>query len=205
MKTKSRNNVGPDGGGGDDTRELARLIRELLVEIGEDPQREGLIATPTRVAETWRFFTQGYAQDVAGLLAGAIVDDKHDGTVLIKDIDFYSMCEHHLVPFFGNCHVAYIPNKKIIGLSKVARVVGVYSRRLQVQERLTNQIADALVEHLEPRGVAVLVEARHLCMNMRGVEKHNSVVTTSSMRGRYKQDPSLRAEFFAQVNNSRLS
>ncbi|MCK5620562.1 MAG: GTP cyclohydrolase I, partial [Candidatus Krumholzibacteria bacterium] len=127
-----------NGGGGDDTRELARLIRELLVEIGEDPQREGLIATPKRVAETWRFFTQGYAQDVDELLAGAIVEDSHDGTVLVKDIDFYSLCEHHLVPFFGNCHVAYIPNKKIIGLSKVARVVSVYSRRLQVQERLTN-------------------------------------------------------------------
>ena len=199
--TKPENGGG--GGGGDDTIELARLIRELLVEIGEDPQREGLIATPKRVAETWRFFTQGYAQDVDELLAGAIVEDSHDGTVLVKDIDFYSLCEHHLVPFFGNCHVAYIPNKKIIGLSKVARVVSVYSRRLQVQERLTNQIADALVEHLEPRGVAVLVEARHLCMNMRGVEKHNAVVTTSTMRGRFDQDPSLRAEFFAQLDYSR--
>jgi GTP cyclohydrolase I len=182
---------------------LQELIRELLVEIGEDPQREGLIETPRRVAETWGFFTQGHGQDIGELLGDAIVEDSHDGTVLVKDIDFYSLCEHHLVPFYGNCHIAYIPNKKIIGLSKIARVVEVYSRRLQVQERFTNQIADALEEHLAPRGVAVLVEARHLCMTMRGVEKHNSVVTTNSLRGRFEKDESLRADFYAQLGNSR--
>lgn len=182
---------------------LARLIRELLVEIGENPQREGLLATPKRVAETWRYFTQGYSQDIGDLLSGAIVEDTHDGIVLVKDIDFYSLCEHHLIPFFGNCHIAYVPDRKIIGLSKIARVVDVYSRRLQVQERLTNQIADALQRHLEPRGVAVLVEARHLCMTMRGVERHNAVVTTSAMRGDFEQDESLRAEFFAQLGDSK--
>jgi GTP cyclohydrolase I len=182
---------------------LQQLIRELLVEIGEDPQREGLVATPRRVADTWRFFTQGYGQDIGELLGGAIVDDHHEGTVLVKDIDFYSLCEHHLVPFYGNCHIAYIPHKKIIGLSKIARVVEVYSRRLQVQERFTNQIADALEEHLTPKGVVVLVEARHLCMTMRGVERHNAVVTTNALRGRFEKDESLRAEFYAQLANSR--
>jgi GTP cyclohydrolase I len=187
-----------------DPQRLPELIRELLFEIGEDPKREGLADTPRRVAETWRFFTQGYGQDIGALLAGAIVEDSHDGTVLVKDIDFYSLCEHHLVPFFGNCHIAYVPDKKIIGLSKIARVVEVYSRRLQVQERLTNQIADALQFHLEPRGVAVLVEARHLCMSMRGVERHNAAVTTTALRGRYEKDASMRAEFFAQLGTARF-
>jgi GTP cyclohydrolase I len=186
-----------------DTDRLPELIRNLLVAIGEDPQREGLVDTPRRVAETWRFFTQGYDQDIGALLTGAIVEDSHDGIVLVRDIDLYSLCEHHLVPFFGNCHIAYVPNERIIGLSKIARVVQVFSRRLQVQERLTNQIADALETHLEPRGVAVLVEARHLCMSMRGVEKHNAVATTSAMRGCFVEDASLRAEFFAQLGNPR--
>jgi GTP cyclohydrolase I len=195
MKTRDKKTHGRAGEEPDDG--LAGLIRELLVAIGEDPRREGLIDTPRRVAETWRFFTQGYDQDIGELLAGAIVEDNHDGIVLVKDIDLYSVCEHHLVPFFGNCHIAYFPNDRIIGLSKIARVVEVYSRRLQVQERLTNQIADALQTHLEPRGVAVLVEARHLCMSMRGVEKHNAVATTSALRGCFLEDASLRAEFFA--------
>ena len=186
-----------------DSTRLRGLIRDLLVEIGEDPKREGLAETPRRVADTWRFFTQGYGEDIGALLADAIVEDSHDGIVLVKDIDLYSICEHHLVPFFGNCHIAYLPNRKIIGLSKIARVVEVYSRRLQVQERLTNQIADALETHLEPHGVAVLVEARHLCMTMRGVEKHNAVVTTTALRGRFVDDASLRAEYFAQLNNPR--
>lgn len=200
MKTNEDKTATPppaDGGG------LPGLIRDLLVAIGEDPAREGLVDTPRRVADTWRYFTQGYGQDIGGLLADAIVEDKHDGIVLVKDIDLYSLCEHHLVPFFGNCHIAYVPNHKIIGLSKIARVVDVYSRRLQVQERLTNQIADALEAHLEPVGVAVLVEARHLCMTMRGVEKHNAVVTTSALRGSFEKDASLRAEFFSQLRNPR--
>ncbi|MGD8413533.1 MAG: GTP cyclohydrolase I FolE [Candidatus Latescibacterota bacterium] len=182
---------------------LQELIRQLLVEIGEDPGREGLVDTPRRVAEAWRFFTQGYGQDVGSLLDNAIADDRHEGIVLVKDIDLYSLCEHHLVPFYGNCHIAYVPDKKIIGLSKIARVVDIFSRRLQVQERLTNQIADALETHLEPAGVAVQVEARHLCMTMRGVEKHNALVTTSAMRGRFKEDASLRSEFFAVLGNPR--
>ena len=186
-----------------DAQRLPELIRELLFEIGEDPKREGLVDTPRRVAETWHFFTQGYGQDIGELLAGAIFEDSHDGIVLVKDIDFYSLCEHHLVPFFGNCHIGYVPDKKIIGLSKIARVVEVYSRRLQVQERFTNQIADALQTHLEPRGVAVLVEARHLCMSMRGVEKHNAAVTTSALRGCFEKDAPLRSEFFAQLSGPR--
>jgi GTP cyclohydrolase I len=199
METKIKK--GMRAGGNDRSENIARLIGQLLVEIGEDPRREGLVDTPKRVAETWGYFTRGYWQDIGELLDNAIVEDSHEGTVLVKDIDFYSLCEHHLVPFYGNCHISYLPNKKIIGLSKIARVVEVYSRRLQVQERLTNQIADALVDHLDPKGVAVLVEARHLCMSMRGVEKHNSVVTTSATRGRFEKDASLRAEFFAQLGN----
>jgi GTP cyclohydrolase I len=202
MKTKSKKAAARRSSkraGVHDGDRLAGLTQELLVEIGEDPQREGLVDTPRRVAETWRFFTQGYTQDVGALLADAIVEDRHDGIVLVKGIDLYSLCEHHLVPFFGNCHIAYIPDEKIIGLSKIARVVEVFSRRLQVQERLTNQIADALEDHLEPRGVAVVVEARHLCMCMRGVEKQNATVTTSALRGRFTKDASLRAEFFAQL------
>lgn len=182
---------------GDDA--LARLVRDILVEIGENPDREGLLSTPRRVAEAWRHFTQGYRQDVSALLSDAIVEDSHEGTVLVKDIDFYSMCEHHLVPFYGNCHIAYVPGKKIVGLSKIARVVDVFSRRLQVQERMTAQIAHALEDHLQPKGVAVLVEARHLCMSMRGVEKQDSVVVTTALLGVYRSDPSLRAEFYAQL------
>lgn len=201
MKTGNEQRIIPERVGGDSR--LQQLIQELLVEIGEDPGREGLIETPKRVADTWRFFTQGYRQDIGELLADAIVEDSHEGTVLVKDIDFHSLCEHHLVPFYGNCHIAYIPHKRIIGLSKIARVVEVYSRRLQVQERFTNQIADALEEHLAPRGVAVLVEARHLCMTMRGVEKHNSIVATNALRGRFEKDETLRAEFYAQLGNTR--
>lgn len=199
METKTEEDT--HAGGNERSKNIARLIGQLLVEIGEDPRREGLIDTPQRVAETWDYFTQGYSQDIGELLAKAIVDDSHDGTVVVKDVDFYSLCEHHLVPFYGNCHISYIPDRKIIGLSKIARVVDMYSRRLQVQERLTNQIADALVDHLEPKGVIVLVEAKHLCMSMRGVEKHNTVVTTSAIRGKYEKDASLRAEFFAQLGN----
>jgi GTP cyclohydrolase I len=178
---------------------LVPVIRELLVQLGEDPGREGLQSTPKRVAEMWRFFTQGYDHDVAELLSSPIVDDRHEGMVLVRDIDFYSLCEHHLVPFFGNCFIAYLPDRKIVGLSKIARVVDVYSRRLQVQERMTNQVADALEKHLQPRGVAVLVEARHLCMTMRGVEKHNAVVSTSALRGEFETNPAIRSEFFSQL------
>lgn len=197
MSTKREEKPAAGAGGGTDG--LVPVIGELLVQLGEDPEREGLRATPRRVAEMWRFFTKGYHQDVAALLATPIVDDRHEGTVLVRDIDFYSLCEHHLVPFFGNCHIAYIPDKKIVGLSKIARVVDVFSRRLQVQERMTNQVADALETHLRPRGVAVLVEARHLCMTMRGVEKHNAVVSTSALRGEFRKNAAVRSEFFRQL------
>jgi len=196
MKSR-RDGTTESGNTGDDA--LARLVRDILVEIGENPDREGLLSTPRRVAEAWGHFTQGYRQDVSALLSDAMVEDSHEGTVLVKDIDFYSMCEHHLVPFYGNCHIAYVPGKKIVGLSKIARVVDVFSRRLQVQERMTTQIARALEDHLQPKGVAVLVEARHLCMSMRGVEKQNSVVVTTALLGVYRSDPSLRAEFYAQL------
>lgn len=182
---------------------LARLVRGILVEIGENPDREGLVSTPRRVAEAWRHFTQGYHQDVGALLSDAVVEDSYEGTVLVKDIDFYSLCEHHLVPFYGNCHIAYVPGKKIVGLSKIARVVEVFSRRLQVQERMTTQIARALEDYLQPKGVAVLVEARHLCMSMRGVEKQNSVVVTAALLGVFRSDQSLRAEFYAQLGKLR--
>jgi GTP cyclohydrolase I len=179
---------------------LERLVKGLLTEIGEDPSREGLRNTPARVAEAWRFFTRGYNQDVGDLLRGGIFDAEHDGMVLVKDIDFYSMCEHHLVPFFGACHIAYLPDKKIIGLSKLARIVEVYSRRIQVQERLTRQIADAIEKHIKPRGVAVLLEARHLCMCMRGVEKHGTAVATNTLSGVFQTDPSAREALFAQLS-----
>lgn len=178
---------------------LESIVRELLAEIGEDPSREGLLATPARVAEAWRDFTAGYDEDVDALLADAVFDDEHDGMVLVKDIDFYSLCEHHLVPFFGKCHVAYLPSGRIIGLSKTARLVEMFARRLQVQERMTKQIADALSEHLQPRGVAVMVEAQHLCMMMRGVECHNASAVTSSMTGRFRGDAALVNEFYHQI------
>ena len=174
---------------------LERLVKELLTEIGEDPGREGLVNTPERVAAAWRFFTQGYGQDVGEVLTDAIFDADDDGMVLVKDIEFYSMCEHHLVPFFGTCHIAYLPDKKIIGLSKLARIVDVFSRRVQVQERLTGQIAATIERHVKPKGVAVLLEAQHLCMSMRGVEKQNAMATTSAMRGLFIRNRSTRMEF----------
>lgn len=182
---------------------LERLVKELLAEIGEDPNRQGLRSTPTRVAEAWRFFTRGYRQDIDELLADAIFDADRDGMVLVKDIDFYSMCEHHLVPFFGACHIAYLPDKKIIGLSKLARIVDVFSRRVQVQERMTAQIADTIEKHVRPKGVAVLLKARHLCMSMRGVEKHGAIVTTNVLRGVFQSDAAVRAAFFSQIGNSK--
>ncbi len=199
-ETNGREEAVPGGEGGD---KLARLAKDLLVELGEDPDRDGLLNTPVRVAEAWRYFTRGYGQDIGELLADAIFDVEHEGMVLVRDIDFYSLCEHHLVPFFGHCHIAYLPDKKIIGLSKLARIVEVFSRRLQVQERMTSQIADAIEEHVRPRGVAVRLDALHLCMSMRGVEKHDSLVTTSALTGGFKTDPSLRTMFFEQLGNAK--
>jgi GTP cyclohydrolase I len=180
---------------------IENAVRDILESIGENPDREGLIQTPRRVAKAWEYFTSGYGQDVKKLLNGAVFKEKYDEMVIVKDIDFFSMCEHHLLPFYGKAHVAYIPSGKIVGLSKIPRLVEVFSRRLQVQERMTQQIADTLFQTLEPDGVAVVIEARHLCMMMRGVEKQNSVATTSAMLGSFRDDERTRNEFLKLISS----
>jgi len=176
------------------------LIYELLEQLGENPRREGLARTPSRVARMYEFMTKGYREDVKAVLNGAVFKEKYSEMVIVRDIDFFSLCEHHLIPFFGKVHVAYIPNGKIIGLSKIPRVVEVFARRLQVQERMTQQIAETLFDHLNPQGVGVVVEARHLCMIMRGVEKQNSVAMTSSMLGVFRDDVKTRSEFLTLID-----
>jgi GTP cyclohydrolase I len=178
---------------------LEGVIRDLLKEIGEDPSREGLERTPERVAQAYRDLTSGYAQDVAEVLNGALFTEEYDEMVVVKDIDFYSLCEHHLLPFFGKCHIAYMPSHKIVGLSKMPRLVEMFSRRLQVQERLTTQIAQTINEVLQPRGVAVVMEALHMCMLMRGVEKQNSKAVTSAMLGAFRENAGTRAEFMELI------
>jgi len=177
-----------------------KLISELLENLGENPGREGLLKTPARVAGMYEFLTKGYQQDIKSVLNGAIFKEKYSEMVIVRDIDFFSLCEHHLIPFYGKVHIAYIPNGKIIGLSKLPRIVEVFARRLQVQERLTQQIADTLYDNLNPDGVAVVVEARHLCMIMRGVEKQNSIATTSAMLGAFRNDVKTRTEFLTLIN-----
>ena len=184
-------------GGGRDA--LEALIREELRELGEDPDRSGLAKTPERVASSMRWLTRGYEMSVADAVNGAVFEDEHDSMVLVKDIELYSLCEHHMLPFFGKAHVAYIPDGRIVGLSKIPRLVEVFARRLQVQERLTEQIAGAVQEALAPRGVGVIVEAYHLCMMMRGVEKQNSKTITSAVRGNFRSDPRTREEFLRLV------
>ncbi|MAB91492.1 MAG: GTP cyclohydrolase I FolE [Planctomycetes bacterium] len=174
---------------------FAALVKQQLHHLGEDPSREGLARTPERVARSFGFLTSGYRTDIQTLINGAIFAEDCSEMVLIRDIEIYSLCEHHMLPFFGKAHVAYIPNGRIIGLSKVPRIVDAFARRLQVQERLTQQVAEALYDALDPRGVAVVIEARHLCMMMRGVEKQNSSATTSSMLGLFRDDPKTRMEF----------
>jgi GTP cyclohydrolase I len=186
------------------TEKLESIVNNLLIEIGEDPEREGLIKTPLRVAKAYKYLTQGYEQDIDTILNGAIFNECYNEIVLVKDIDFFSLCEHHLLPFYGKCHIAYIPNNKIVGLSKIPRIVEMFSRRLQVQERMTKQIGDALFKALDPMGVAVVIEARHLCMMMRGVEKQNSKATTSNMLGVFKTNEKTRSEFLKLIGN-RLS
>ena len=178
---------------------LQSLIRDLLKDLGEDPDREGLHATPERVARALRFLTSGYAQDVNEVVNDAVFTQAYDEMVLVKDIELYSLCEHHLLPFFGKCHVAYIPNGKIVGLSKIPRLVEVFARRLQVQERLTCQVADALMEILQPQGVAVIIEAFHLCMMMRGVEKQHSRAVTSAMLGVFRENSATRNELMQLI------
>ncbi len=179
------------------------LVEALLKEMGEDPAREGLRKTPERVARAIEFLTQGYQQDPNEILNNAMFEETYDEMVLLKDIDFYSLCEHHLLPFYGRAHVAYVPNGRVVGLSKLARLVEMYSRRLQVQERLTTQIADEIQRVLKPRGVAVVLEARHLCMMMRGVQKQNSFAISSAMFGEFESDPKTRAEFMGLVRMGR--
>ena len=190
---------------GAETAELQTLVEQLLGLLGEDPTREGLVKTPERVAKALRFFTQGYQQDVDEVLNGALYSVKYDEMVVVRDIDFFSLCEHHLLPFYGRCHVAYIPNDRVVGLSKIPRLVEVFSRRLQVQERLTVQIAETLQEKLNPQGVAVVIEARHLCMMMRGVETPNAVAVTSSMHGVFLNQQKTREEFLTLIRRGSAS
>ena len=174
---------------------LESVIDSMLRELGEDPGRDGLARTPSRVARSLRYLTSGYRQDLDKILNGALFPVAYDEMVIVKDIEVFSLCEHHLLPFFGRCHVAYIPNQKVIGLSKIPRVVDVFAKRLQIQERLTVQIAEALMERIKPQGVGVIIEAKHLCMIMRGVEKQNSVAVTSHMMGVFRDCELTRAEF----------
>ena len=181
-------------------KNIEKLTKKILKEIGEDPAREGLQKTPFRVAKSWNFLTSGYRQNIDKLVNKAIFHEDYDEMVLIKDIEYYSLCEHHLLPFFGRAHVAYIPNGKIIGLSKIPRIVDLFSRRLQVQERMTQEIADTIDSVLEPKGVAVVVEGQHMCMQMRGVQNKNSYATTSHMLGIFRKDAKTRKEFLDLVD-----
>ena len=181
---------------------VAALIRELLKELGEDPEREGLRNTPERAAAAWAFLTGGYRQTPRAVLNGAVFQAHLNHMIILRDIEIYSLCEHHLLPFFGRCHIGYIPKGKVLGVSKLARLVEVFSRRLQLQERLTNQIARELMDHIEPEGVGVVIEARHLCMMMRGVEKQNSSMITSAMLGSFHNATATRTEFLELVGHS---
>ncbi|HEY4485707.1 MAG TPA: GTP cyclohydrolase I FolE [Nitrospiria bacterium] len=189
---------------GEKTQAIQDVIERLLKLVGEDPSRDGLLKTPERVARMYEFLTQGYSQDIDRVLNGALFPIKYDEMVIVKDIDFFSLCEHHLVPFFGKCHVAYLPDKKIVGLSKIPRIVEVFSRRLQVQERLTQQIAETVQDKLKPQGVAVVMEARHLCMMMRGVEKQNATAVTSAMLGVFRARRETREEFLELIRRNPL-
>ncbi len=183
---------------------MQNIIKNLLIEVGEDTTREGLLNTPKRVSKAYEFLTSGYNKNIDEVLNGAIFNEKYDEMVLVKDIDFYSMCEHHLLPFFGKVHVAYIPNGKIIGLSKIPRIVEIFARRFQVQERMTQQIADTINKYIEPKGVAVVTEANHMCMMMRGVEKQNSSATASAVHGLFQEDARTRTEFLNLISTKNL-
>ncbi|MBA4250160.1 MAG: GTP cyclohydrolase I FolE [Chlorobiaceae bacterium] len=183
-----------------DLEKVKGLVKNILTEIGEDPQREGLLNTPKRVAKAYEYLTSGYHKSIDKVLNGAIFNENYDEMVLVKNIDFYSLCEHHLLPFYGKIHVAYIPDGKIIGLSKIPRLVEVFARRLQVQERMTKQLSETIEEYLQPKGVAVVAEGYHMCMMMRGVEKQNSYAITSAVRGLFRDDARARNEFFNLIN-----
>lgn len=183
---------------------LEEISKELLELIGEDPAREGLVRTPSRVAKSWEFFSQGYRANLDDIINEAIFSEDCSEIVVVRDIEFFSMCEHHLIPFFGRCHVGYIPDGKVIGLSKIPRIVDMFARRLQLQERLTHQVANTLKEVLNPVGVAVVMEGRHLCMQMRGVEKQNSFATTSAMLGQFRDSAETRAEFLSIISKAKF-
>ena len=176
------------------------LTAQLLKEIGEDPSREGLLKTPSRVSKAWSFFSNGYKQDLNKIINNAIFNEDSKDMVVVRDVEFFSLCEHHLLPFFGKAHVAYIPSGKVIGLSKVPRIIDMFARRLQVQERLTRQIAETVKDVLDPIGVAVIMEGQHMCMQMRGVEKQNSLATTSSMLGKFRESDRTRSEFLSIIS-----
>ena len=180
------------------------LVKKMLANIGEDPERDGLLKTPQRFADSFEFLTSGYQKDVAAIITSALFDVEYQDMVIVRDIEVYSLCEHHLLPFHGKCHVGYIPKNKVIGLSKIPRVVEVFARRLQVQERLTSQIAEALQDHLQPEGVGVVFEAYHLCMMMRGVQKQSSYTVSSSMQGCFRQ-PETRQEFLSLIHSPKKS
>ena len=181
------------------TASLPELTREMLLRLGEDPQREGLLRTPERMAQALEFLTKGYQEDPQEILRGALFTEEYDEMVIVKDVEMFSLCEHHLLPFFGKVHVAYIPNGKVIGLSKIPRLIDVFARRLQVQERLTLQIAECIQQAIAPEGVGVVIEARHLCMMMRGVEKQHSAAVTSSMLGAFRNEENTRQEFLSLI------
>ncbi len=182
-----------------ETQRMEQIMHEMLGLLGENQEREGLLKTPRRVAQSLKYLTQGYRQDVQKVLNGAIFEEPYDEMVVVKDIEIFSLCEHHLLPFYGKAHVAYIPNGKIVGLSKIPRIVDVFAKRLQVQERLTSQVADCFMSALNPRGVGVVIEALHLCMAMRGVEKSNSLTVTSSMLGNFRSSDRVRQEFLSLI------
>ena len=188
----------------DNMEKIELIISDLLKEIGEDSEREGLIKTPHRVAKSWMTFAQGYRQTPEEVVGDAVFTEKCDEIIVVKDIDFFSLCEHHLLPFKGVAHVGYLPKEKIIGLSKIPRIVDIYARRLQVQERLTQQVADALLDVLSPKGVAVVIEAEHLCMQMRGVEKKSSFMITSAVRGAFRENNKTREEFLSIIGKGRM-
>jgi len=183
---------------------LKEEIKKILIEMGEDPKRQGLLRTPERVEKSYEFLTSGYKQDPVEIINSAIFNEEYDDMVIVKDIEMFSLCEHHMLPFFGRCHVAYIPDGRILGISKIPRLVDVFAKRLQVQERLTNQIAHTLYEVLKPKGVGVIIEAKHMCMVMRGVEKQNSFATTSSMLGVFRKSMRTREEFLRLVQKNSL-
>ena len=180
---------------------LEELVREMIVRLGEDPTREGLVRTPERVQRAWEYLTRGYKEDPEEMLKNALFSVNYDEMVIVKDVEMFSLCEHHMLPFFGKVHVAYIPNGKVIGLSKIPRLIEMFSRRLQIQERLTTQIAETIQNVIEPQGVGVVIEARHLCMMMRGVEKQHSATVTSSMLGCFREEQETRTEFLSLIRN----